>query len=111
LLSYDSVFQFFFKYKWSLFQRKPHEMLPGWARGLVAACSGGPSMQPLKRGQGFEPVGKRLPFPRRTSILLCFFYFALRCTSQPSATQNIAALLFDDSRMTIQTPQAKPPTL
>ena len=110
----DSVFQFFFKYKWFLFQKGKlsyESALPGWALlALVAACGGGAFLlyrSRLSAGKDLNLSWKRLPLPLlRTSILLCLLFALLRPSLHVSTLlprENIAALLFDDSSsMTIQ---------
>ena len=110
----DTVFQFFFKYKWFLFQKGKlsfDSALPGWMLlALVAACGGGAFLlyrSQLRADTGLNLSWRRLRLPLlRASILLCLLLALLRPSLQVSTLlprENIAALLFDDSRsMTIQ---------
>ncbi|MSO22990.1 MAG: hypothetical protein EXQ58_07000 [Acidobacteria bacterium] len=104
----DSVFQFFSKYKWFLFQKGKlsfESAQPGWTLLLlVAACGGGAFFlyrSRLRAGKELNLSWRRLPLPLlRASILLCLLFALLRPSLHVSTLlprENIAALLFDDS--------------
>ncbi|MCI0627814.1 MAG: glutamine amidotransferase [Acidobacteria bacterium] len=110
----DAVFQFFFKYKWFLFEKGKlsfESAFPGWMLlALAAACGGGALFlyrSHLNAAKEASFSWRRLPLPLlRTSILLCLLVALLRPSLHVATLlprENIAALLLDDSSsMTIQ---------